>query len=142
MTEPRHQIDGAQPDTPNHGTSHALDRWSTAGPLGALTALLGILAFRVYLALHGLREIDLWNHARPPFGSPQPGATEFVGLGVVVSYIGLSLGSASLICCLSVVVRALRRRDRRSVVLAACSALSAAVGIVLAAQLGCTIAGA
>jgi hypothetical protein len=142
MTDPGPPSECVVRPAPNGAGARGLGPKSVAGLLFASFATSGNLAFRVYLAAHGLRVIDLWNHARPPFGSPQPGAAGLAGLGGVVSYTGLSLGSAALICCLIVVVRALRRRDRRAVVFAACGALVAVIGIVLAAQLGFTIAGA
>ena len=113
--------------------------WTTAALVPASVGIAAMFGFRVLLVLNGLRIMDLWNRAQGTLSNPV--ATRFVTAGMVLATAFFWLGLLGLIYSTGLMVAAIRRRDRRSVVLASISAVASLLYGLLAVQTGLIIAG-
>lgn len=115
--------------------------WSTVALASTVLGLVPLLGFRGLLLLKNLRVMDLWNHARPLSGAPNPAAATVVGMGSTLAVICFYLAILSLPYCMIIACLAVWRQDfRAAIATSACAVLSIVYGL-LAFQLGMIIAG-
>ncbi len=105
-------------------------------------ATIGVAAgYHAYLALRGLRLMQLWGGGRIRGWSVPVGTEGAISLGSTMSNIGLLLGVASGVICLLAFMESCRTRTLKHGILSVAAAVLALIGFYMNLRIGFILGG-